>query len=94
MNPKTYFRISFFVVWFVSMVFFHELTHVVLNGFRFDGVCFLNCGAMDNAGVLGNGYTPLGVYLSEPVNALAKNEFVAHASGIVTGFLFTNKVIK
>lgn len=61
----------------------HELTHVVLNGFRVDGVCFLNCTPTETEGTLKNNYTPFGVYLTEPKMSLAENETIAGGIGII-----------
>jgi len=60
------------------MVAGHELTHVTLNNFRVNDFCFLNCREMATLGVTGNGYTPIGVYLKEPINPMALNEGIAH----------------
>jgi hypothetical protein len=70
-----------------AFVFSHEMTHVALNGFRVDGYCFFDCRPMDNAGLAGNGYTPVGVYLSEPKNAFAEREELPTIVGIVGGLV-------
>lgn len=75
----------------------HELTHIALNDFRFNSVCFLNCKSMDSVGLLGSTFTPVGVYLSSPINPIAKNEDVTNFSGFVFasivggGFLFLTR---
>ena len=61
---------------------FHETTHIALNGFRLDSVCFLDCKPMASAGLMGNNYTPVGVYLTKPINPIAQNEDVANLSAI------------
>ena len=67
-------------------IFGHEYTHVALNNYRLDNVCILNCEPMENKGILGNNYTPIGVYLSEPINPIAKDEVVASVGGLLTMF--------
>lgn len=52
----------------------HELTHVVLNDFRADEICILNCPPVEGVGMFGNHYAPMGVHLLEPINPLAKDE--------------------
>lgn len=81
------FIIAILFIFIITTVSFHELTHVALNGFRVDGVCFLDCRQMDNGGLLGTGYTPFGVYLTNPKYDLAENELIAHSVGLVFGGL-------
>ena len=104
MNFKEFFKTCFslcLIIFLFSVltVFFHEATHIALNDFRFDGVCAFNCNKMVSDGLLGNGYTPFGVYLNYPINPLAENELVAWISGYffaitITLFLIIKKVIE
>lgn len=75
--------VLFVFISFIAMVIVHEGTHVILNGGRVDGICILNCNPMEEGGMLGNHYTPFGVYLTEPVNPLAKDENIAGFAGVI-----------
>ncbi len=94
LKKKTVILMNIFLFTFLfGYVFFHEATHVALNEFRVDGACVLNCKPMDSVGIFGNNYTPVGVYLSHPINPIAKNETIAHVSGILVSFIFSIMII-
>ena len=83
----------FFAFVVVSMIIFHEFVHALLNGFRVSSFCFLNCNfVLDNfTGI----FPPIAaVFLEEPINPLAANEFVVHSISFVFGFLLLKFGIK
>lgn len=86
------FLLPLLFLFLVLTVFFHELTHIVLNGLGVDGICFFNCNPMKEKGLLGNGYTPFGVYLSNPKNSLAENEEIAWWSGWIFSGVITGTI--
>lgn len=61
----------------------HEATHIILNDGRFERICILDCPPKEGMGFFGNHYTPVGVYLTEPINSLAKDENIAGATGTI-----------
>lgn len=70
-----------FVFAVLFIVVFHEGTHIALNNFGFERVCFLDC----NLSVIG-GYVPVGVELGLNPLPYATDEVLAWLGGLI-GFL-------
>lgn len=88
----------FYMLFFSVWITVHEMTHIALNDFRVDAICILDCELMIEKGFFGNHYTPFGVYLAHPINPIARDEYLAHATGLISsvifGIIFYKKILE
>ena len=71
-----------FVFACLFIITFHEGTHIALNNFEFEKVCFLNCPLLPKTGI----WTPAGVWLGSNPLPYATDEWLAWLGGLI-GFL-------